>query len=189
MRNASTAPRALLLLSLGNKTVSMGAMVNMLAVWSLSCRLLLPMNKMTLVRELVYESVGYHVEVEFSAAMKGCSAFDCTKYRRRIYVRYHYSKHIKWKRSCPLAVRRSQVDHKHITYHGPISYYPGPMFVSSFYLILARNIGRLPSCMAGLPKSRNKTNCRTDPACLYETTSLNQGWSKISTADGRFTGS
>lgn len=33
-------------------------------------------------------------------------------------------------------------DHNHIAYHGPMSYYPGPMFVNSFYLILARNVGR-----------------------------------------------
>lgn len=51
--DASTAPRALVLISLGKKTVRMGVMANMLAVWSLSCRLLLPMNEVTLVRELV----------------------------------------------------------------------------------------------------------------------------------------
>lgn len=58
VRDASTPARALVLLSLGKKTVRMGVMANMLAVWLLSCRLLSPSNVATLVSELVFGSVG-----------------------------------------------------------------------------------------------------------------------------------
>lgn len=47
VRDASTPARSLLLLSLGKKTVRMGVMANMLAVWSLSRRLLSPLNVAT----------------------------------------------------------------------------------------------------------------------------------------------
>lgn len=47
VRDASTPGRTLLLLSLGKKTVRMGVTANMLAVWSLSCQLLSPLNVAT----------------------------------------------------------------------------------------------------------------------------------------------
>ena len=57
VRDAPTSLRALVLFSLENKTVRIGVMANMPA-WSLSCRLLFPLNEATLVRGLVFGSVG-----------------------------------------------------------------------------------------------------------------------------------